>query len=749
MSEICQRNSCGGRVVEGVCDDCGKAPPGKSLLSTFKIDTSSSTAPVAAPNRATHRRRSATAPYTRSSSRGAGVISASAPPERDPLALVLHSPEVPAHKRRCPACAVKVTRVSGYCAQCGAAYDFTPRLQAGEVVHGKLSILGPIAYGGLGWIYLGRDTLLQRWLVLKGLLNGKDSASAAAAVAERQFLAAVKHPNIVAIYDFIEHGGAGYIVMEYVSGRTLEELRAQQDRVNLLDAAGGALQTGTQRSALTHSETCASVKLASRGVLPVADVIRYILAILPAFAYLHAQQLVYCDFKPDNLMLEQGDVKLIDMGGVRRIGDPGGDVYGSRGFTAPEAQNDPLAVSDLFSIGRTLAVLVMDFDYQRSHEITLPTPAEQALLQQHEALYRFLLKATHADPQRRFQSAAAMAEQLRGVLCEITAQQHGPQHVASTIFGGDALQDSEDVEGTRLALARLLPTLKVDTCDPAANDLLQRAATPGAPYSEALLAGLLTSYGDNSLELPLRRIDLLLQQGSLDQSLLQLEHMLIAAPGDWRVHWYLGKTYLAAGDGVRARAEFGKVYFELPGEIAPKLAIAFAAEVAGDTAEALQFYRRVASTDPNHASACFGWARCAVRRSDLTQAHTALTRLPATHSMAMQGRILLAALLMDERTAMDQQRLEQVAEVLQAVTLDSAAVHQLKGRLFAHGLDLLATGTTSGNTSTTLLGLPRAARSLRLAAEREYRQAARLAGSAHEQARWIERANAVRPLSIF
>ena len=45
---------------------------------------------------------------------------------------------------------------------------------------------GPIAFGGLGWIYLAMDTGLNRWVVLKGLLNSKDEAAAAIAIAERR-----------------------------------------------------------------------------------------------------------------------------------------------------------------------------------------------------------------------------------------------------------------------------------------------------------------------------------------------------------------------------------------------------------------------------------------------------------------------------------------------------------------------------------------------------------------------------------
>src|SRR5207302_5095170 len=130
--------------------------------------------------------------------------------------------------------------------------------------------------------------------------------------------------------------------------------------------------------------------------------------------YLHRQGLVYCDFKPDNFMLEGDppDVKWIDMGGVRRLDDLGGDIYGTQGYSAPEAAEGPTVASDLYTVGRTLAVLLMDFRFQSAHQFTLPGPADQAVLARHEPLHRFLLRATARDPDRRFQSAEEMADQL-------------------------------------------------------------------------------------------------------------------------------------------------------------------------------------------------------------------------------------------------------------------------------------------------------------------------------------------------
>ena len=58
--------------------------------------------------------------------------------------------------------------------------------------------------------------------------------------------------------------------------------------------------------------------------------------VLPAFSYLHTSGLLYCDFKPANVIQVGESVKLIDLGGVRRIGDDETPIYGTVGFQAPE-----------------------------------------------------------------------------------------------------------------------------------------------------------------------------------------------------------------------------------------------------------------------------------------------------------------------------------------------------------------------------------------------------------------------------
>nr|WP_324194594.1 hypothetical protein [Nocardia terpenica] len=103
------------------------------------------------------------------------------------------------------------------------------RSGAGDLVAGQYEALGCLAHGRPVWICLARNrNVSDRRVVLEGLLDSGDSD----AMAERQFLATVDHPNIVKIYNFVQHPDprsrelVGYIVMAYVGGASLKELRS-------------------------------------------------------------------------------------------------------------------------------------------------------------------------------------------------------------------------------------------------------------------------------------------------------------------------------------------------------------------------------------------------------------------------------------------------------------------------------------------------------------------------------------------
>ena len=158
-------------------------------------------------------------------------------------------------------------------------------------------------------------------------MHSGDAEAQAIAMAERQFLAEVTHPGIVKIYNFVEHDDkhgnpVGYIVMEYVGGTSLKEAKGES--------------------------------------LPVAQAIGYMLEILPALGYLHSIGLTYNDLKPENIMVTEEQLKLIDLGAVSRI-NSFGYLYGTPGFQAPEiVRTGPTVATDIYTVGRTLAALTLN-----------------------------------------------------------------------------------------------------------------------------------------------------------------------------------------------------------------------------------------------------------------------------------------------------------------------------------------------------------------------------------------------------
>lgn len=357
---------------------------------------------------------------------GVGLVEVPDVPRPDPRSAVMENPEVPERKRFCSRsdCGAQVGRsrgerigrTEGFCTKCGHPYSFVPKLHAGDIVHGQYEVAGCLAHGGLGWVYLAVDRAVSdRWVVLKGLLDTGDQDAMEAAISERRFLAEIEHSNIVRIYNFVEHldqrtGSLdGYIVMEYVGGKALKDIANER-------------RTPAGR----------------RDPLPVEQACAYGIEALEALGHLHSRNLLYCDFKVDNAIQTEDQLKLIDMGAVRRMDDDESAIYGTVGYQAPEvAEIGPSVASDLYTVARTLAVLTFDFQgYTNVFVDSLPDPDNIEVFRTYESFYRLLVRATDPDPARRFASAAEMAEQLTGVLREVVSLQSGrPRPALSTLFG--------------------------------------------------------------------------------------------------------------------------------------------------------------------------------------------------------------------------------------------------------------------------------------------------------------------------
>ncbi|MFE3989097.1 tetratricopeptide repeat protein [Nocardia tengchongensis] len=750
----CLRPGCGGTIDDGFCDECGLAPAPPSASAgptalTATASTSNGHAMSAAQSmtaagssrsgrqsRRGSSRSSSRSTRTARSSRGrlgAGLVSIPQVPYRDPSTAVMADPQVPENERFCSNCGQRVGRgregasgrTEGFCRQCGTAYSFTPKLAAGDLVAGQYEVLGCLAHGGLGWIYLARDrNVSDRWVVLKGLLDTGDADAMAAAVAERQFLASVEHPNIVKIFNFVKHPDprtgepVGYIVMEYVGGASLKELRSQRD-------SAGRLQP-----------------------LPLAQGLAYILEILPALGYLHSMDLLYCDFKPDNMIQTEEQLKLIDLGAVRHRDDEESAGFKTDGYCAPELEDEGASVeSDLFTVARTLAVLTFGFDYRGAYRYTVPPATEVPLLAQFPSFRRLLERATATDPSERFGSASEMAEQVTGVLREVVATQDGqPRPALSTVFSGERAAFGANPEQWPATpdpsvIAAALPVPMVDPADPAAGFLATTSIGDPRQLVTALEAAPVSSP-----EVTLALVRARIECADLDAALADLDALEESEGADWRITWYRGLAALARHDFGTARVRFDAVYDMLPGEAAPKLALAAAAECAGEPGPAARLYLQVWRTDQGYPSAAFGVARTRLRERDIDGAITAADSVPATSSH--HGAAQLAALgaqLAGAAGPGAHAYLVAAGHRLEALPLDP----ERKAR---HGIAVLDAARTitvaqPAEPGATVLGCRFVDRELRRALEARYRELARLSSDKLARRDLVNRANAIRPVS--
>ncbi|MFE0510597.1 tetratricopeptide repeat protein [Streptomyces sp. NPDC058964] len=708
---------------------------------------------------------------------GAGLVSVPQVPRPDPRAMVLENPEVPERKRFCSRsdCGAPVGRArgeregrtEGFCTKCGHPYSFVPKLRGGDIVHGQYEVVGCLAHGGLGWIYLAVDRAVSdRWVVLKGLLDTGDQDAMAAAISERRFLAEIEHANIVRIYNFVEHldqrtGSLdGYIVMEYVGGKSLKEI------ANARRASDGR-----------------------RDPLPVEQACAYGIEALEALGHLHSRNLLYCDFKVDNAIQTEDQLKLIDMGAVRRMDDDESAIYGTVGYQAPEvAEVGPSVASDLYTVGRTLAVLTFDFQgYTNVFVDSLPDPDNIDVFRRYESFYRLLVRATDPDPARRFASAQEMSEQLTGVLREVVSLQTGKARPAlSTLFGPEIkVTDTElfpklDGDVSRLgardtgmpasaaaesatgspglvrpiataAAALALPVPLVDPTDPGAGFLAGlMTSAPGE------LIGALAAAPQQTVETRLRQVRARLETGDSDAALMSLTKLEDERPDDWRVVWYRGVAALVTGDFEGAALAFDAVYDAFPGEAAPKLALGLCAEVLGQLDNAAEYYRLVWSTDPSFVSAAFGLARVQLASGDRRGAVRTLESVPESSIHYTAARVAAVRARLRQRTAAagDTPFLEDLTaaagqvEALDAYGLDPARREQLSAEVLGSALDWILSGGQSAQPAAggrVLLGSGLDERGLRFGLERSYRTLARLAPGGEERIDLVERANRYRP----
>ncbi|GIJ49878.1 serine/threonine protein kinase [Virgisporangium aliadipatigenens] len=725
MNDKCQEPDCTGTyAADGFCDECG------AQRSAAPAVLSASTQPATSSSRASQRTGTSSSRSTgRRTARGglgAGMVDVPPVPLRDPASAVMAHPEVPEKRRFCGRCESPVGRsrdgkpgrTEGFCPSCRTPFSFEPRLKGGDRVGGRYEVLGCLAHGGLGWIYLARDTnvsdtVADRWVVLKGLIDTGDPDAALAAIAERRFLVSVSHPNIVTIHDLVEHPDpktgvpVSYIVMEYIGGRSLRDV------------------------ALDH-------RRAAGGPLPLPQVLAYALEVLPALGYLHGRDLIYCDFKPDNVIQAEEQLKLIDLGGVRRADDQESAIYGTPGYKAPEIGVEAPDVStDLYTVGRSMAVLSFDFSgFTSTYEYSLPPVSAVPLFAQEESYHRLLRRTTHSDPARRFGSAADLVDQVTGVLREVLSAADGQARAALSTyftperrtFGTDDPSDG-DASGVPIDLGAgaLLPSPEPASLLAALPLPLPDPGDPSTPLLAALVgaepADVVRALGDQDLPGISAKLALALARTEAGDPATARAELDALDPLEWRVPYYRGLIALAARDIAAAVREFDAVYDAVPGEPAVRLALGVAVELAGDAGAAARRYERVWRVDRSFVSAAFGLARARVALGQRTLALSTLDEVPenSSHRVAAQLAAVRIELSGGDTVAAGRR--------LAAVRLDPYNRARWQVALLQSTLDKK----------------PRADREVRVALEKAYREFAAQVQDRPARIELVDRANAVRP----
>jgi serine/threonine-protein kinase PknG len=221
--------------------------------------------------------------------------------------------------------------------------------------------------------------------------------------------------------------------------------------------------------------------------------------------------------------------------------------------------------------------------------------------------------------------------------------------------------------------------------------------------------------------------------------------MLSANPWEWRAVWISGLSALASGDHEGAQTAFNTVLGQVPGELAPKLALALACEHsdARDVAEYL--YAVCAATDANYvAPAAFGLARTKHERNDVTGSLEALDLVKPTSGAYVAARRRRAELLTAPGRGLAD--LASAAASIEGIAIDPRDRHVALVAILNAALAELE--RNPGQPPTKIAGVNTTEPELRVAAEKEYRSLASLTPDRELRVKLVDAANAVRPRTL-
>jgi serine/threonine-protein kinase len=276
-----------------------------------------------------------------------------------------------------------------------------PRHDLKGVAVGHYRILDEIGSGGMGQVFRALDTRLHRTVAIKVLpaTHVADPDRKRRFLQEARVASKLNHPNIVTLHDMVSDGGADYLVMEYVAGKTLKELIRPEG-------------------------------------LPISEAGGYAIQLAGALAVAHAAGLIHRDIKPANIMVtNDGQVKVLDFGLAKRLTPAGADsldagqtiagmLVGTVSYMSPEqTRGEALdARSDIFAFGSVLYEAVSGQQPFRAssvistmYEIAVHDPPPPSRIQPRIPawLEQIILRCMRKNVAERYRSMAELLEALR------------------------------------------------------------------------------------------------------------------------------------------------------------------------------------------------------------------------------------------------------------------------------------------------------------------------------------------------
>ena len=285
----------------------------------------------------------------------------------------------------------------------------------------RYHVLSKIAHGGMAEIFLAMqqgEEGFKKPVVLKRILPSlaADPKFVRMFVDEAHIASTLNHSNLVQVLDLGKSNSQYFLVLEFVDGWSLEQIRRRA--------------------------------LAAKLKLPTPLALTIVGALCRGLAYVHARErngkplgIVHRDVTPQNVLISQhGEVKLADFGIAKAVGksekSATGIIKGKFSYMSPEqSQALPLdGRSDLFSVGTVLYLLTTGrkpFDGQSDADIIMqvrrakPTKPSQLVKDMNPDVERLINRALRADPAKRWQTADQMADKIDAILLKL-GQPSGP-----------------------------------------------------------------------------------------------------------------------------------------------------------------------------------------------------------------------------------------------------------------------------------------------------------------------------------